>query len=74
MSSCKICNKPIVLVPSASERAAKYGGKPSDYTNLFSTHSACSIKKRQEDTSALMAQITAKAKRDRVTYPTSVKP
>lgn len=35
---CPYCNKPIVLVPSAIERAKKSGGKPSDYTNLFPYH------------------------------------
>lgn len=40
MRNCTICNKPIVLAPTAQERAAKYGGKPSDYTNAFTTHAA----------------------------------
>lgn len=32
---CSICNKEIILKPSASERARKYGSKPRDYTELF---------------------------------------
>jgi hypothetical protein len=52
--NCTICNKPIVLVPSASERAKKYGGKPSDYTKLFTTHSDCLIAKREQDAINLM--------------------
>lgn len=52
--NCTICNEKIVLVPSASERAKKNGGKPSDYTKLFTEHSACVIKKRQEETSKLI--------------------
>lgn len=52
--NCTICGKRVVLVPSAKERAAKYGGKPSDYTRLFPRHSACEVAKREADTKALM--------------------
>jgi hypothetical protein len=52
--NCTICNKPIVLVPSAAERAQKYGGKPSDYTKLFTTHSECFVAKREAETVELM--------------------
>lgn len=45
--NCTICGKPIELVPSATERAEKYGGNPNDYTVLFTEHAACTIKKRQ---------------------------
>jgi hypothetical protein len=41
--NCIHCNKPIILVPSAAERARKYGGEPSDYTKLFREHSECLI-------------------------------
>jgi len=27
---CTICGRPIELVPSAAERAKKYGGKPKE--------------------------------------------
>lgn len=43
--NCSICGKPITLSPSASERAKKYGGKPSDYIKLFTSHSNCQVKK-----------------------------
>jgi len=46
---CKICKENIVLVPSATERAKKYGGKASDYTKLFTTHTQCVIDKRNND-------------------------
>jgi hypothetical protein len=39
--NCSICNKPIVLIPSAAERARKFGGKASDYTRRFTTHTDC---------------------------------
>jgi hypothetical protein len=46
--NCSKCGKPIILTPSARERAAKYGGKPSDYTSLFTIHSDCLIQKRDD--------------------------
>jgi hypothetical protein len=48
--NCTICNKPILLIPSAEERARKYGGKRQDYINLFTTHAVCAVKKRSADT------------------------
>ena len=42
--NCTHCNKPITLVPSATERAKKSGGNPSDYTRLFTAHSECQVK------------------------------
>ena len=47
---CTICGKPIVLFPSAEERARKFGGKPLDYTTMFDAHSQCTIDKRKADT------------------------
>ena len=52
--NCSICNKPIKLIPSAKERAKKHGGKPSDYTKLFTTHTKCQLDKRSKDTSELI--------------------
>jgi hypothetical protein len=57
MVKCSICGKPIVLSPSAKERAAKYGMTPDFYTKLFTTHSECFIKKRAEDTRALLEKL-----------------
>ena len=54
---CTLCGKEIVLVPSASERAEKFGGKPSDYTKLFTTHATCAVAKRNADTVALMRRL-----------------
>lgn len=54
---CTLCNKPITLIPSATERAKKFGGSPSDYIKLFTTHSECALRKRSEDTSALMRKL-----------------
>ena len=43
MANCTFCGKPIVLVPSAAERAAKdvTGKTAAYYTSLFTSHSDC---------------------------------
>lgn len=57
--NCSICRKPIVLTPSAAERAAKdvTGKSAAYYTSLFRTHATCELEKRKRDTSALMRRI-----------------
>ena len=57
---CSICHKEIKLIPSAEERADKYGGKPTDYTKLFTTHADCFIKQRELDTKNLIQKINGK--------------
>ncbi len=52
--NCTICGLPVVLSPTAAERAARYGGKPSDYTKLFTEHTRCALDKRDADTKALL--------------------
>ena len=52
--NCTICHKPIKLVPSATERATRYGGKPSDYTKLFTVHADCQIAKSKAGTADLI--------------------
>jgi hypothetical protein len=44
--NCTHCNKKIVLVPSARERAAKFGGTPASYTKLFTMHARCQLERR----------------------------
>lgn len=53
---CIHCNKPIILVPSAEERAAKdiAGNSVAHYNKLFREHTECALLKREEDTIALM--------------------
>lgn len=58
--NCTVCKKPIVLVPSAAERAAKTGGKPSDYTKLFTEHAECLIAKRSAESVELMRTVNRK--------------
>ena len=52
--TCTICNKPIVLVPSAKERAKRFGGRHSDYTAQFTEHGRCTVLKRSADSIANM--------------------
>lgn len=52
--NCTICGKPVILTPTAKERAKKYGGKPSDYAALFTEHASCTIEKRNRETLALI--------------------
>jgi hypothetical protein len=54
--NCTICNKPVVLIPSASERARKFGGTAESYTRLFTEHAECLIAKRNRETSELIAR------------------
>ena len=56
--NCRICDKPIVLVPSAWERAARHGGgRPQDYAVLFREHTECALLKRERETAELMRKI-----------------
>ncbi|MFN7882788.1 MAG: hypothetical protein ACK5PF_07215 [bacterium] len=57
--NCSICHKPIVLSPSAAERAAKdVTGRPASfYTGLFREHTECQLAKRQQETSDLMRRL-----------------
>lgn len=59
MNRCTICDLPIVLVPSAAERAAKSGGTAAFYTSLFTEHARCTLHKREQDTLALMRSTRA---------------
>lgn len=55
--NCQHCHKPIELVPSATERARKFGGEPKDYTERFPYHAACTLKLRAEGTAELMQRL-----------------
>ena len=55
--NCTLCNKEIILIPSARQRAERLGGKPSDYTRLFTEHATCTLVKRKVDTDALVKRI-----------------
>ena len=51
---CTECGQPIVLVPSARERA-KATGKPASYfERLFTIHTDCELAKRERETLELL--------------------
>lgn len=52
--NCYICKKPIVLEPSAEERSRATGYPASFFRALFTTHSECAIRDREERTIELM--------------------
>ena len=57
--NCSLCGEPIVLIPSAEERARKdvTGKTPAYYRSLFTSHAACELKKREEDTLVLIRSL-----------------
>ena len=57
--NCTICSKPIKLVPSAKERAARdaTGKSAAYYTNMFTEHAQCVIDKRERETLELMRSV-----------------
>jgi hypothetical protein len=63
MVNCAICHRPIALVPSAQQRAARYGGTSRFYESLFDTHADCLIKKRNQETSDLIRKSYAQHNR-----------
>lgn len=48
--NCSHCGKPIVLIPSAQERAKKdvCGNSAAYYTSLFTIHAACQLELRNK--------------------------
>jgi hypothetical protein len=57
---CKYCNKPVILTPSANERARRYGGVPADYTALFPNHSECEVAARSAQAVETMRKAAAR--------------
>jgi hypothetical protein len=57
MKNCNYCGKPIKLVPTASERAAKYGQSPAYYEALFTAHTECQLESRMKETTALLQEL-----------------
>ena len=66
--NCSICHKPIVLVPSAAERAERdiAGRTAAYYTSLFTEHAECLIAKRSRESSELMARLVREAEENTV--------
>jgi hypothetical protein len=59
--NCTLCGKPVILVPSAKERAKRFGGIPSDYTRLFQEHAECVIAHNKSEVAALIARLSKPA-------------
>lgn len=57
MRNCDICGKPVILVPSAHERARRYGGSSKEYESIFNTHMGCAIYKRSQESVELMRRL-----------------
>ena len=43
-NKCKLCGEPIILIPSAEERAKKYGKTAKYYRDIFTVHTKCQQK------------------------------
>lgn len=54
---CKHCKNEVILKPTATERARKYGETPDYYTKLFPVHAECQIKANKESSSALAIRL-----------------
>lgn len=60
--NCRICDKAIVLVPSARERAAELGGTPEFYTRLFTAHGTCQVAQRSQAAVETMRRLNGRSK------------
>lgn len=60
MLKCTICQQPIVLIPSAQERAKKFGGSAKDYEGLFTQHPECAIHQGNQGATALVKTIKSR--------------
>lgn len=52
--NCTACGKPIVLSPSAKQRAEKFGGTAASYSALFTIHTSCALDQRDAAVTELM--------------------
>jgi len=57
--NCTLCHKPVVLHPTAAQRAERYGGTPRDYTILFPRHADCELKAREQATQELIQRLNS---------------
>ena len=62
--TCRHCQKPVILQPSARARAERFGGRASEYTLLFPNHADCVVKAREQETIDLMRRLNADAEQD----------
>ena len=57
--NCTLCDKPVVLHPTAAQRSARYGGTPRDYIILFPRHADCELKAREQGTQELIQRLNS---------------
>ena len=57
--NCTLCHKPVVLHPTAAQRAERYGGTPRDYTLLFPNHADCVVKAREQEAIDLLRSLNS---------------
>ena len=57
--NCTLCDKPVVLHPTAAQRSARYGGTPRDYIILFPRHADCELKAREQATQELIQRLNS---------------
>lgn len=57
--NCTLCDKPVVLHPTAAQRAERYGGTPRDYIILFPRHADCELKAREQATQELIQRLNS---------------
>lgn len=55
--NCRICGAPVVLSPSANQRAKNSGYSANYYRNLFPDHAQCVVAKNSKEVSDLMAKL-----------------
>ena len=66
--NCTLCHKPVVLHPTAAQRAERFGGVPRDYIVLFPRHAECELKKREQDTEELLQRLNSDRNRGDTTH------
>lgn len=57
--TCRHCQKPVVLHPTAAQRAERYGGTPREYTLLFPNHADCVVKAREQEAIDLLRSLNS---------------
>ncbi len=59
--NCTLCDKPVVLHPTAAQRAASdvTGRTAREYTLLFPRHAECELKAREQATQELIQRLNS---------------
>lgn len=57
--TCRHCQKPVILQPSAQARAERFGGRASEYILLFPNHADCVVKAREQEAIDLLRSLNS---------------